>query len=89
MKLSKTTTKKVTYLGEDPGFQVRGEDFTKLHRAEGVTKIFGVFRVKNHDFPPKNHIFSNFKGGARRLRPPLPGAAPAINAGSCAIDVIT
>jgi hypothetical protein len=26
--------------------------------------------VKNHDFTPKNHIFSNFKGGARRVRPP-------------------
>jgi hypothetical protein len=25
-------------------------------------KIFGVFRVKNHDFTPKNHIFSNFRG---------------------------
>jgi predicted membrane protein len=30
----------------------------------------GVFRVKNHDFMPKNHIFSNFRGGARRVRPP-------------------
>ena len=26
--------------------------------------MFGVFRVKNHDFTPKNHIFSNFKRGA-------------------------
>ena len=34
--------------------------------------IFGVFRVKNHDFTQKNHIFSNFRGGgARRVRPPL------------------
>jgi hypothetical protein len=24
---------------------------------------FGVFRVKNHDFTPTNHIFSNFMGG--------------------------
>jgi hypothetical protein len=38
--------------------------------AEGSAKIFGVFRVKNHDFTPKNHIFSNFRGGARRVRPP-------------------
>ena len=30
-----------------------------------------VFRVKNHDFTKKNHIFSNFRGGARRVRPPL------------------
>ena len=35
--------------GTDPGFQVRR----------------GVFRVKNHDFTPKNHIFSNFRGFAR------------------------
>jgi hypothetical protein len=32
--------------------------------AEGGAKIFGVFRVKNHDFTPKKHIFSNFRGGA-------------------------
>ena len=30
---------------------------------EGGAKIFGVFRVKNHDFTPKNHIFSDFRGG--------------------------
>jgi hypothetical protein len=31
--------------------------------AEGGAKIFGVFRVKNHDpTPKKNHIFSNFRG---------------------------
>ena len=40
--------------GADPGFQVRGR------RAEGGTNIFGIFRVKNHDFTPKNHIFSIF-----------------------------
>jgi hypothetical protein len=44
--------------------------------AEGGAKIFGVFRVKNHDFTPKNHIFPNFRGGgARRVRPP-PGSTP-------------
>ena len=32
--------------------------------AEGAAKIIGVFRVKNHDFTPKNHIFSNC-GGSR------------------------
>jgi hypothetical protein len=53
-----------------------------LRRAEGGAKIFGVFRVKNHDFTPKNHIFSIAEGGAkiiffqilgggaRRVRPP-------------------
>ena len=42
--------------------------------AEGGAKIFGVFRVKNHDFTPKNHISSNFRGrapGALPLDPPL------------------
>jgi hypothetical protein len=45
--------------GADPGFQVRGAELKELRRAEGGAKIFGVFRVKNHDFTPKNHIFSN------------------------------
>jgi hypothetical protein len=35
-----------------------------MRQAEGGAKIFGVFREKNHDFTPKNHIFSN--GGGRR-----------------------
>jgi hypothetical protein len=42
--------------GADPGFQVGGAHFKKLHRAEGGAKFFWVFRVKNHDFTPKNHI---------------------------------
>ena len=50
--------------GADPGFQVRGgAHFKKLRRAEGGANIFGVVRVKNHDFTPKNHFFSNFRGG--------------------------
>ena len=55
----------------DPGFQVRdggggggggggGAHLKKLRRAEGGTIMFGVFRVKNHDFTPKNHIFFQF-----------------------------
>ena len=28
--------------------------------VEGGAKIFEVFRVKNHDFMPKNHIFFQF-----------------------------
>ena len=52
--------------GADPGFQVRGAHFRKLRRAEGGAKIFGVFRVKNHDCTPKNHIFSNC-GGRREI----------------------
>jgi hypothetical protein len=42
-------------------FKFGGAHLKKLHRAEGGTKIFGVFRVKN-DFTPKNHIFSNCGG---------------------------
>jgi hypothetical protein len=41
-----------------------GAQLKKLRRAEGGAKIFGVFRVKNHDFTPKNHIFP-ILGGAR------------------------
>jgi hypothetical protein len=40
--------------------------------AEGGAKIFGVFRVINHDFTPKNQFFSNFRGS------PPPGSAPGI-----------
>jgi hypothetical protein len=35
---------------------------TFLLIAEGGANIFGVFRLKNHDFTPKNHIFSNCRG---------------------------
>ena len=49
----------------------QGAHLKKWRRAEGGAKIVGVFRVKNHDFTPKNHIFSNFRGGALRVRPPL------------------
>ena len=50
--------------GANPGFQVRGggPQLKKLRRAEGGMNIFGVFRVKNHDFMPKNYIFSNCGG---------------------------
>jgi hypothetical protein len=39
-----------------------GTHLKKLRRAEGGAKIVGVFRVKNHDFTPKNLIFSNCGG---------------------------
>ena len=54
------------YAGADPGFQVRGAHLNKLRRAKGGAKIVGVFRVKNHDFTPKNHIFP-ILGGAREI----------------------
>jgi hypothetical protein len=58
--------------GADPGFQVRGGALKKLRRAEGGAKNFGVFRVKNHDFTPKNYMFSNFRGGRAGCAPPPP-----------------
>ena len=56
--------------GRIQDFKLGGAHIKNLRRAEGGAKIFGVFRVKNHDFTPKNLIFSNFRGGARRVRPP-------------------
>ena len=62
--------KTVTVQGRIQNFKLGGgAHLKKLRRAEGGTNIFGVFRVKTHDFTPKNHIFSNFRGGARRVRP--------------------
>ena len=46
--------------------QIQDFNLKKLHRAEGGTKIFWVFRVKNHDFTPKNNIFP-ILGGAREI----------------------
>ena len=45
--------------GRIQDFKLGGAHLKKLRRAEGGAKIFEVFRVKNHDFMPKNHIFSN------------------------------
>jgi hypothetical protein len=57
---------KVYISGADPGFQVRGGALKKI-RAEGGAKILGVFRVKNHDFTPKNHIFFRLRREARKI----------------------
>ena len=48
-----------------------GAHLNKIALSGGRRESFGVFRVKNHDFTPKNYIVSNFKGGARRVRPLL------------------
>ena len=58
-----------TQQGRIQDFKLGGSQLKKLRRAEGGAKIFGVFRVKNHDFTQKNYIFSNFRGGG--VRPPL------------------
>ena len=63
---------KMRYLqGRIQDFKLGGAHLKKLRRAEGGAKNFGVFRVKNHDFTPKFHIFSNFRGSAVRAPPPL------------------
>ena len=54
--------------------QGRNQDF-KLRGGGAVKQILGVFRVKNHDFTQKNHIFSNFRGGRAGCALP-PGSAP-------------
>jgi hypothetical protein len=60
------------YSGAVPGFQVRGGGALKIY--------FGVFRVKNHDFTPKNHIFPILGGGGGGAPGALPpGSAPDID----------
>ena len=57
--------------GRSQDFKLLGAHLKKLRRAEGGAKIVGAFRVKNHDFTPKNHIFSNFRGrGGAGCAPP-------------------
>ena len=45
-----------------------GAYIKNLHRAEGGANIFGVFRVKNHDFtpPPLDQPLSFIGGGNHR-----------------------
>jgi hypothetical protein len=49
--------------GRIQDFKLRGAHLKKLRRAEGGAKIFGVFRVKNHDFTPTNLILFDFIAG--------------------------
>jgi hypothetical protein len=48
------------FQGRIQDFKLGGAHLKKLRQVEGGAKIFGVFRVKNHDFAPKNHIFFQF-----------------------------
>ena len=58
-------TVKQRYQGRIQDFKLGGAHVKKLRRVEGGAKIVGVFRVKNHDFTPKNHIFPMAEGGAK------------------------
>ena len=59
------------YSWADPGFQVRGGAIKKNCTERKEARIFfWVFRVKNHDFMQKNHIFSHFKGACAGCTPP-------------------
>ena len=48
--------------GRIQDLKLGGAHLKKLRRAEGSANIFGLFRVKNHDFTPTNHIFSSCGG---------------------------
>jgi hypothetical protein len=56
--------------GRIQDFKLGRTHLKQLRRAEGGAKILGVFHVKNHDFTPKNHIFSNYRGRALDAPPP-------------------
>ena len=45
----------------------------------GAREIFGVFRVKNHDFTPKNLIFFPILGGGGA--PGTPPLDPSLTSG--------
>ena len=48
--------------GRIQDFNLGGAHLKKLRRAKEGAKVLGVFRVKNHYFTPKNHIFYNCGG---------------------------
>ena len=52
--------KTYTSQGRIQDFKLGRARLKKLRRAEGGAKNVEVFRVKNHDFTPKNHIFFQF-----------------------------
>ena len=56
----------IPYQGRIQDFKLGGAHLKKLHRAEGGAKIFGVFRVKNHDFTPKKLYFFQLRREARK-----------------------
>jgi hypothetical protein len=69
--------KSFPYQGRIQDFKLGGA-LKKLRQAEGGAEMLGVFRVKNHDFTPKNLIFSNFRGG-RAPGAPSPPLDPPLH----------
>jgi hypothetical protein len=64
-------------MGRNQDFKLGGgAHLKKLRRSEGGAKIFGVFRVKNHDFTPKKTYFFPILGGGVGApgAPPPPGS---------------
>jgi hypothetical protein len=47
----------LVYHGRIQDFKLGGKPLKKLGRAKGGANFDGVFRVKNHDFTQKNHIY--------------------------------
>ena len=62
--------------GRVQDFKLGGGGALKKNRAERreARKFLGYFVWKNSILRKKNHIFSNFRGGTRRVRPPLESA---------------
>ena len=61
-----------TSQGRIQDFKLRGgAHLKKLRRADGGGKNLEYFVWKITILRQKNHIFSDFRGGARRVRPPL------------------
>jgi len=81
LRVNKKDTSSHAFAGADPGFQVRGgAHLKKSRRAEGGSNIFGVFRVKTHDFTQKKSYFFQFWGGGGRAGcAPPPGSAPDLS----------
>ena len=57
--------------GADPGFQVRGYALKKIAPSGGRHENCWAISCEKSRFYTKKSYFSSFRGGARRVRPPL------------------
>jgi hypothetical protein len=63
--------------GRIQDFKLGGGALKKIEPSGGRRENFwGTSCEKSRFYAKKNHIFSNFRGGARRVRPPPPESAP-------------